>query len=102
MSGCIWKFSQYLDDEDIMFAHKIFVSYRAAGEYYGIGEKPMTRMAWESGAVYKIGKKVLIKREIFEEYLRQHYKQVDELIEGDEAKLIKQFEKKAKEADENG
>ena len=38
MSGCIWKFSQYLDDEDIMFAHRIFVSYKIAGEYYGIGD----------------------------------------------------------------
>ncbi|SEK95515.1 MULTISPECIES: excisionase [unclassified Butyrivibrio] len=102
MSGCIWKFSQYLDDEDIMFAHRIFVSYKIAGEYYGIGEKPMIRMAWASGAVYKVGKKVLIKREIFEEYLRQHYKQVDKLIEGDEDELLKKFEKRAKEEKSNG
>lgn len=97
MSGCIWRFSQYLDDEDLMFAHKKLVSYKLAGEYYGIGEKAMIRMAWESGAVYKIGKKVLISRRIFEEYLRKHYKQVEKLIQGDEEELLRKFEKKAKE-----
>jgi hypothetical protein len=101
MSGCIWKFSQYLDDEDIMFAQRFFVTYKIAGEYYGIGEKGMIRMAWSSGAVYKIGKRVLIRRDIFEEYLRQHQRQVSKLIEGDEEKLIKSFEAKAKEEHEN-
>ncbi len=101
MSGCIWKFSQYLDDEDIMFAQRFFVTYKIAGEYYGIGEKAMIRMAWASGAVYKIGKRVLIRRDIFEEYLRQHQRQVSKLIEGDEEKLIKSFEAKAKEEHEN-
>ncbi len=101
MSGCIWKFSQYLDDEDIMFAQRFFVTYKIAGEYYGIGEKAMIRMAWASGAVYKIGKRVLIRRDIFEEYLRNHQKQVDKLIEGDEKELIKIFKAKAKEDSEN-
>ena len=101
MSGCIWKFSQYLDDEDLMFAHKVMVTYKLASDYYGIGEKPMIRMAWASGAVYKIGKRVLIRRDIFEEYLRAHQKQVDKLIEGDEEKLLKIFEAKAKEEHEN-
>ena len=54
MSGCIWKYSQYLDDEDIVFAQKRFVTYKLAGEYYGINQKPLIRMAWASGAVYKI------------------------------------------------
>ncbi|MBR1623264.1 MAG: hypothetical protein IJ675_05085, partial [Pseudobutyrivibrio sp.] len=92
MSGCIWKFSQYLDEEDLMFARRFFVTYKLAGEYYGIGEKPLRRMAWESGAIYKIGKRVLIRRDIFEEYLREHQRQVDNLIKGDEEKLIKTFE----------
>ena len=61
----------------------------------------MIRMAWSSGAVYKIGKRVLIRRDIFEEYLRAHQKQVDKLIEGDEEKLLKIFEAKAKEEHEN-
>lgn len=39
-------------------------------DYYGLGLKIFTRMAHEAGAVYKIGKMVRIKREIFEEYLR--------------------------------
>lgn len=72
MSGRIWMFSQYLDDVDLEFASRDFITYKMGREYYGLGEKPMIRMAWESGAVFKIGKKVLIKREIFEEYLRNH------------------------------
>lgn len=83
MSGCIWKYSQYLDDQDLLFARREFVTYRMAHEYYGLGEKPTIRMAWASGAVFKIGKRVLIKREIFEEYLREHYKLVEKLIDED-------------------
>ena len=66
-----------------------------------VSPKPLIRMAWASGAVYKIGKRVLIRRDIFEEYLRAHQKQVDKLIEGDEEKLLKIFEAKAKEEHEN-
>ena len=83
MSGCIWKYSQHLDDQDLLFARSEFVTYRMAHEYYGLGEKPTIRMAWASGAVFKIGKRVLIKREIFEEYLREHYKLVEKLIDED-------------------
>ena len=36
-----------------------------------VGLKPVTHMAHEAGAVYKIGKKVLIRRSIFEAYLRE-------------------------------
>lgn len=100
MSGCIWKFSQYLDDEDLMYAHKVMVTYKLAGEYYGIGEKPLIRMAWASGAVYKVGKRVLIRRDIFEEYLRDHMKQVDDLIEGDDEKLLKTLEERIREGNE--
>ena len=83
MSGCIWKYSQHLDDQDLLFARREFVTYRMAHEYYGLGEKPTIRMAWASGAVFKIGKRVLIKREIFEEYLREHYKLVEKVIDED-------------------
>ena len=83
MSGCIWKYSQHLDDQDLLFARREFVTYRMAHEYYGLGEKPTIRMAWASGAVFKIGKRVLIKREIFEEYLKEHYKLVEKLIDED-------------------
>lgn len=84
MSGCIWMFSDRIDDVDLEFAQHDFITYRMGREYYGLGEKPMIRMAWASGAVYKVGKKVLIKREIFEEYLRQNRKKVEDLIYGDE------------------
>ena len=77
-------FSDQIDDVDLEFAQHDFITYRMGREYYGLGEKPMIRMAWASGAVYKVGKKVLIKREIFEEYLRQHRKKVEDLINGDE------------------
>ena len=43
-------------------------------EYYRLGIKPVVRMAHEAGAVYKIGKKVLIRRSIFEAYLREKRK----------------------------
>lgn len=39
--------------------------------YYGLGLKVFTRMAREAGSVYKIGKKALIRRTIFDEYLRK-------------------------------
>ncbi|WP_044930959.1 excisionase [Butyrivibrio sp. AC2005] len=100
MSGCIWKFSQYLDEEDLMFARRYFITYKIGCEYYGLGEKPMIRMAWESGAVYKIGKRVLIRRDIFEEYLRDHMKLVEDLIEGDDEKLLKTIEGHVKEENE--
>lgn len=93
MSGIIWKFSQYMDDEDVMFSRKCMVSYRMAQDYYGLGMKSIIRMAWASGAVYKIGKKVLIRRDIFEEYLRQHQKIVEDLIDGDEDKLLQALAK---------
>ena len=80
MSGCIWMFSDQIDDVDLQFAQHDFITYRMGCEYYGLGEKPMIRMAWDSGAVYKVGKKVLIKREIFEEYLRQHRKKVEDSL----------------------
>ena len=85
MSGCIWMFSDWIDDVDLEFAQHDFITYRMGREYYGLGENPIIRMAWASGSVYKVGKKVLIKREIFEEYLRQHRKKVEDLINGDEA-----------------
>lgn len=59
MSGCIWMFSDQIDDVDLEFAQHDFITYRMGREYYGLGEKPMIRMAWASGAVYKVGKKVL-------------------------------------------
>lgn len=74
MSGNLWMFSDMLDDEDIEMLKRDFVTYYQGADYYGLGLKAFTRMAREAGAVYKIGKKVLIRRKIFEEYLRQVYR----------------------------
>ena len=101
MSGCIWRFSQYLDDDDLMFSKKVFIKYKQGCEYYGLGEKTMRRMAWESGAVYKVGKRVLIRRDIFEEYLREHMRLIDSLIESDEREILKRFKNHFKEGNEN-
>lgn len=74
MSGNLWMFSDMLDDEDIEMLERDFITYYQGADYYGLGLKVFTRMAREAGAVYKIGKKVLIRRSIFEEYLRQLYR----------------------------
>ena len=39
MSGTIWMYSQYIDDEDLEFAKKEFITYKMGREYYGLGEK---------------------------------------------------------------
>ena len=74
MSGNLWMFSDMLDDEDIEMLKRDFITYYQGADYYGLGLKVFTRMAREAGAVYKSGKKVLIRRSIFEEYLRQLYR----------------------------
>lgn len=74
MSGNLWMFSDMLDDEDIEMLKRDFITYYQGADYYGLGLKIFTRMAHEAGAVYKIGKKVLIRRDIFDEYLREIYK----------------------------
>lgn len=45
-----------------------------ANDYYGAGMKPVTRMPHECGAIYKIGRKILIRKSIFEEYLHEQRK----------------------------
>lgn len=74
MSGNLWMFSDKLDDEDIEMLKHEFITYYQGADYYGLGLKKFTRMAREAGAVYKIGKKVLIRRTIFDEYLRKVYR----------------------------
>ena len=64
MSGNVWMFSDEIDDEDLEFMSHDYVTYNMACEYYRLGIKPVVRMAHEAGAVYKIGKKVLIRRSI--------------------------------------
>ena len=76
--GNIWMFSDQIDEEDMAFAQHEYITYNMAVEYYGLGMKPVIRIACDSGAVYKVGKKVLIRRSIFEEYLRNHRRKEDE------------------------
>ena len=60
MSGNLWMFSDMLDDEDIEMQKHDFITLYQGADYYGLGLKSFTRMTREAGAVYKIGKKVLI------------------------------------------
>ena len=78
MSGNLWMFSDKLDDEDIEILKHEFITYYQGADYYGLGLKMFTRLAHEAGAVYKIGKKVLIRRTIFDEYLRKLYRKPTE------------------------
>ena len=74
MSGNLWMFSDKLDDEDIEILKHEFITYYQGADYCGLGLKMFTRLAHEAGAVYKIGKKVLIRRTIFDAYLRKLYR----------------------------
>ena len=74
MSGNVCMFSDQIDDGDMEFMQHEYVTYNMASEYYGLGLKPVTRLSHEGGVVYKIGKKVLIRRSIFEAYLREQRK----------------------------
>ena len=47
MSGTVWMFSDQIDDEDIDFMHREFVTYNMASIYYGLGMKPVIRMSHE-------------------------------------------------------
>ena len=85
MSGNIWMFSDKIDDEDIEILKHDFLTYYQGADYYGLGLKVFTRMAHEAGAVYKLGKRVLIRRDIFEEYLRLHqYREDTDEIDDEE------------------
>lgn len=74
MSGNLWMFSDKLDDEDMEILKHEFITYYQGADYYGLGLKMFTKLAHEAGAVYKIGKKVLIRRTIFDAYLRKIYR----------------------------
>ena len=72
MSGEVWKFSDKIDDVDLAFLQKEFITCLEGQEYYGLGEKPFIRIAREAGAVYKMGRRfVRINRKQFEAYLRK-------------------------------
>lgn len=73
MSGNAWMVSDMIDDEDLDFLKHDFITYYQGADYYGLGLKSFTKLAHEAGAVYKIGKRVLIRRDIFDGYLRTIY-----------------------------
>ncbi len=70
MAGNAWKYSGVLDDYDLAFLQRDFITIRQGVEYYGFSERPFIRMAKEAGAFYKIGKMVRINRAMFDAYLR--------------------------------
>lgn len=78
MSGNVWMLSHMIDDEDLKILQKDFITYYEGADYYGLGLKVFTRMSHEAGAVFKIGKMVRIRRDIFEDYLRSLQKKENE------------------------
>ena len=55
--------------KDMKVLNKKFLSLKEGAELYSMGRETFRRLADESGAVYRIGKKILINAEVFEEYL---------------------------------
>lgn len=45
MHGKVWMFSHLIDDEDLAFLQREFVSYQQAMDYYGLGYKPIVRLS---------------------------------------------------------
>ena len=70
--------SHLLDSDDLDFGKHEFITYKMGQRYYGLGERSFASIAWKSGAVYKCGKLVLIRRDILEAYMREQYKKKGE------------------------
>ncbi|MDW2796573.1 DUF6462 family protein [Clostridium boliviensis] len=47
-----WKYSNKLDDVDLMFFQHDFIAIKQGLDYYGFSERPFLRMAEEAGAYY--------------------------------------------------
>ena len=60
MSGCIWMFSDQIDDVDLEFAQHDFITYRMGREYYGLGEKPMIRILQCVNNMHRAGLETLL------------------------------------------
>ncbi|WP_051671809.1 DUF6462 family protein [Oribacterium sp. P6A1] len=71
MTGQAWKYSGDLDERDLDFLQHEFITITMGVEYYGFSVRPLTRIAVEAGAFYKIGKMARINRNRFDEYLRE-------------------------------
>lgn len=73
MSSEIWKYSDMIDDEDLIMLQKDFITVRDGIDYYGISYRTLVRAAMEAGAFYKIGSKMVrIDRRALEAYFRVH------------------------------
>lgn len=74
MAGQAWKYSGELDERDLSFLQHEYITIPMGIEYYGFSVRPLTRMAKEAGAFYKIVKMTRINRNIFDAYLRAQRK----------------------------
>ncbi len=70
MARQAWKYSHQLDERDLAFLQHDYITISMGMEYYGYSERPLTRMAKDAGAFYKIGKMTRINRITFDAYLR--------------------------------
>lgn len=48
---------------------KKFVRYKEGAEMYSMCQSTFEKMAKDAKAIYKVGKMVLVNRDVFEEYL---------------------------------
>ena len=46
MHSKVWMFSHLIDDEDLAFLQREFVSYQQAMDYYGLGNLSVTSRQW--------------------------------------------------------
>ncbi len=74
MAGQAWKYSGNLDERDLAFLQHEFITIPMGIDYYGYSDRPLTRLAKEAGAFYKIGKMTRINRKIFDAFLREQRK----------------------------
>lgn len=73
MSSEIWKYSDMIDDEDLIMLQKDFITVSEGIEYYDLCYRTLVRAAKEAGAFYKIGSKMVrINRRALEAYFRKH------------------------------
>ena len=50
MHGKVWMFSHLIDDEDLEFLQREFISYQQAMDYYKLGYKPVVKMCIRDSA----------------------------------------------------
>ena len=54
MAGNAWKYSGVLDDYDLAFLQRDFITIKQGVEYYGFSERPFIRMAKEADFNYTL------------------------------------------------